>query len=280
MHTDESTLVILSDFFIPQLNRSRTVRIYLPIGYEASSKRYPVLYMHDGQNVFEENTATYGMSWKVRDTLDAMQNSSKQDGMIVVAVDSSDELDKMSRYDEYSPYKASEAVLKLGIEEVLLKHGGEGNEYLAFICETLKPYIDGHYRTNPQRESTYLAGSSMGGLISLYGGIKYQQVFSSIGVFSPAFWFNYSAFFKLASEAEFGLPMTIYMDMGTNEKRDGSKVDFAEVYLSGSRDMKTLLEDKSNVSLFYVEGEGHEHNEIAWAERFPVFIRSILDHQS
>ncbi|MFA0080172.1 alpha/beta hydrolase-fold protein [Vibrio artabrorum] len=102
----QSELILIDEFLIPQLNRTRTLRLYLPAGYRRSEQAYPVLYMHDGQNVFEESTATYGMCWDARTTLDEMQRRGKLSGLIVVAIDSSNDLDKMARYNEYSPWKA------------------------------------------------------------------------------------------------------------------------------------------------------------------------------
>ena len=164
----QSELIIIDEFFIPQLNRTRTLRIFLPARYHQAEHAYPVLYMHDGQNVFEKSTATYGMCWDAQTTLDEMQRLGKLSGLIVVAIDSSHELDGMERYNEYSPWRANQEIKELGVGDELLKFGGEGDEYMAFICHTLKPYIDQTYRTKPNREFTYLAGSSMGGLISLY----------------------------------------------------------------------------------------------------------------
>ncbi|MFA0248165.1 alpha/beta hydrolase [Vibrio sp. 10N.261.45.A4] len=274
----QSELIIIDEFFIPQLNRTRTLRIYLPAGYHQAEHAYPVLYMHDGQNVFDKSTATYGMCWDAQTTLDEMQRLGKLSGLIVVAIDSSHELNGMERYNEYSPWRANQEIKELGVGDELLKFGGQGDEYMAFICHTLKPYIDQTYRTKPTREFTYLAGSSMGGLISLYGGSLYQNTFGVLGVFSPAFWFNKSSYFEYMKEFNFLSPTKIYMDMGTNEAREEASVDFADVYLSGSRAMNTLLTQKPNVTLFYQEGQGHQHNELAWSLRFPDFIDFILDN--
>ncbi|MEZ9721920.1 alpha/beta hydrolase-fold protein [Vibrio splendidus] len=272
----QSELIIIDEFFIPQLNRTRTLRIYLPAGYHQAEHAYPVLYMHDGQNVFEKSTATYGMCWDAQTTLDEMQRSGKLSGVIVVAIDSSHELDGMERYNEYSPWRANQEIKELGVGDELLKFGGEGDEYMAFICHILKPYIDQTYRTKPNREFTYLAGSSMGGLISLYGGSLYHNTFGVLGIFSPAFWFNKSSYFEYMKEFDFQYPTKIYMDIGTNEAREETCVDFADVYLSGSREMNTLLAQKPNVTLFYQEGRGHKHNELAWSLRFPDFIDFVF----
>ncbi|MFD2567379.1 TIM-barrel domain-containing protein [Pseudotenacibaculum haliotis] len=174
--TKRSTLaknvsVLAKDFEIPELNRKRRVWIYLPPGYQKSKESYPVLYMHDGQNVFDVETS-YSGEWAVDETLNKLYNE-KNLRLIVVAVDNGG----AKRLDEYSPWKHS----KYG--------GGEGSAYVDFIANTLKPHIDNNYRTLKDKENTGIMGSSMGGLISHYAGLQYPKVFGKVGVYSPAFWF-------------------------------------------------------------------------------------------
>jgi predicted alpha/beta superfamily hydrolase len=133
-----------------------------------------VLYLHDGQNVFDEATA-YAGEWAVDETLNQLKDSGQDPtGCVVVAIDNGGE----RRLDEYSPWVNER-----------LKKGGEGSQYVEFLVRTLKPYIDQHYRTRPDPAHTAIMGSSMGGLISLYAGVKYPTVFGRVGMFSPAFWF-------------------------------------------------------------------------------------------
>lgn len=173
-HTATASVRVMSDSFsIPQLGRTRRVWVYLPPGYATSNARYRVLYMHDGQNVFDSATAFAG-EWGVDETLDSLQ-ARGAGGTIVVAVDHGGD---QHRLDEYDPWKNPNA--KLG--------GGEGDAYVEFLVHTLKPYVDGHYRTRRDRRSTGIAGSSMGGLISLYAALKYPDVFGAAGVFSCACW--------------------------------------------------------------------------------------------
>lgn len=165
-----SVSVIDSAFPMPQLGRTRRVWIYLPPDYATSNKRYPVLYMHDGQNVFDAATS-YAGEWGVDETLDSLHARGDR-GVIVVAADHGGD----RRMHEYSPW-------------VNARHGGgEGDAYVEFLVKTLKPYIDQKYRTQPDRANTAVAGSSMGGLISYYAALKYPEVFGKAGVFSPAFW--------------------------------------------------------------------------------------------
>jgi len=176
-HTAAANVRVLADAFpLPQLpGRTRRVWLYLPPGYASQpTKRYPVLYLQDGQNVFDEATAFAG-EWGVDETLNQLAaRPPKNAGAIVVAIDNGGE----RRLDEYSPWANAE-----------YNKGGEGAKYADFLARTLKPYVDAHYRTRPDAAHTAIAGSSMGGLIAFYAGLKYPQVFGRVGVFSPAIWF-------------------------------------------------------------------------------------------
>jgi predicted alpha/beta superfamily hydrolase len=166
--------VLDTAFFMPQLGRHRRVWLYLPADYARQpQRRYPVLYLHDGQNVFDAATAFAG-EWGVDETLDRLRASGQDPtGCIVVAVDNG------SRYrgDEYIPW-----------HNPRIKTGGQGAAYVDFLALTLKPYIDRHYRTRPDAAHTGIAGSSLGGLISVYAALRYPAVFGRVGAFSPAFW--------------------------------------------------------------------------------------------
>jgi len=168
--TTASVSVLSDSFVMPQLGRTRRVWLYLPPGYATSQQRYPVLYLQDGQNVFDARTSFAG-EWGVDETLDSLRALGDA-GLIVVAVDHG----QQRRFDEYSPWPNAQY------------GGGQGDGYVDFLVRTLKPYIDRQYRTLPDRAHTGVAGSSMGGLISLYAGLKYPDVFGRVGVFSPAFW--------------------------------------------------------------------------------------------
>ncbi len=176
--TAAKNVSVLSEAFaMPQLeNRTRKIWVYLPPDYETSDKKYPVLYMHDGQNLFDEQTSFSG-EWQVDETLNALFEEKKL-GLIVIGIDNGGD----KRLDEYSPWNNE----KYG--------GGEGDIYLEFITQTLKPYVDANFRTLTDAKNTGLLGSSLGGLISHYGGLKYPKVFGKVGVFSPAFWYSSSSF--------------------------------------------------------------------------------------
>src|SRR5215203_1858562 len=164
--TSKNVYIIDKAFYMPQLRRSRRIWLYLPPEYRTSRQHYPVLYMQDGQNLFEDWSA-FSEEWGIDETLNKVKGK-----CIVVGIDNGVE----RRMNEYSVHDHP-------------RYGnGEGGPYLSFLVHTLKPYIDETYRTLPGREHTYIAGSSLGALISFYGSLYYPEVFGAAGIFSPAFW--------------------------------------------------------------------------------------------
>lgn len=155
---------------MPGLNRKRQVRLYLPPGYASSGKRYPVLYMHDGQNLFDAATA-YAGEWKVDETLDELARSGQLE-LIVVGIDNGGDK-RMTELNAWDNPQYGRA---------------EGREYMDFIVGVVKPLIDQGYRTLPDRDNTGIMGSSMGALISHYAIVQYPQVFGRAGIFSPTYW--------------------------------------------------------------------------------------------
>lgn len=239
--------IIDTAFLIPQLNRTRRIWIYLPPDYSTSKKRFPVLYMHDGQNVFDDLTSFAG-EWQVDETLDSISKHKKQ--MIVVAVDHGG----AKRINEYCPYDME-------------KYGkGEGDLYVDFLVKTLKPFIDKNYRTQKDKQNTFIAGSSMGGLISMYAILKYPKVFGGAGVFSPAFWVG----------------PKIFDDIKTKGRQVNSKIYF---YCGGQEggtmvpDMEKAFEKMRAVSrskmISSVRPDG-KHTESAWRNEFPLFYLWLM----
>ncbi|MBC6699058.1 alpha/beta hydrolase-fold protein [Hymenobacter puniceus] len=196
--------VISTSFQMPQLNRTRRVWVYLPNDYTtATAKRYPVLYMHDGQNVFDACTSFSG-EWSVDETLSQLQQQGLDaTGSIVVAVDNGGN----DRLNELSPWNNPQY------------GGGQGDQYVDFMVQTLKPYIDQNYRTLTGREYTGVAGSSMGGLISTYAALKYPQVYSKVGVFSPAYWFAQAPLFQYLRQHPANPDTRFYFVSGTTESQ-------------------------------------------------------------
>lgn len=190
--------VFSENFKMPQLNRERIISVYLPPNYEASKTKYPVLYMHDGQNVFDLARSNAG-EWEVDETLNKL-SIEKDFNVIVVAIDNGND----NRLSEYSPWSNPKYAI------------GEGDAYLDFLVNTLKPEIDKKYRTKKSATNTAIMGSSMGGLISHYAALKYPNVFGKVGVFSPAFWYSNESF--EFSEKHANLKNTkMYFLVGDNE---------------------------------------------------------------
>jgi predicted alpha/beta superfamily hydrolase len=234
-------------FYIPQLNRHRRVWVYLPESYSTSRKKYPVLYMHDGQNLFDNATAPYG-EWGVDEALDTL---SKEHGeIIVVAVDHGVE----KRINEYSPFDID-------------RHGkGEGDAYVDFLVQTLMPYINKNYRTKRNSKYTAIAGSSMGGLISFYAMLKYPNKFGTAGVFSPAFWIV-PQLKELAIKRACKLKGRIYFYAGGAES-ETMVPDMLSVFQAVNNCSRAKMET-------VVRAEGR-HSEQTWREEFPLFYKWIM----
>jgi predicted alpha/beta superfamily hydrolase len=227
---------------MPGLARKRQLRIYLPPGYAATDKRYPVLYMHDGQNLFDDATSYVG-EWKVDETLDALAREGKLE-LIVVGIDHGQE----KRMNELNAWDSQ----RFG--------AGEGRQYMDFIVKTVKPLIDSTYRTLPDRDNTAVMGSSMGGLISHYAIGQYPGVFSKAGVFSPAYW-TAPASYEFVATKPVPKDARIYMLMGA-EEGDSMVPDvkrMAEVVrASGHPAERTVLKIVP----------GAHHNEGFWSKEF------------
>lgn len=236
-------------FFIPQLNRTRKIWVYLPKNYNLlKSKYFPVLYMQDGQNLFNEQTAFSG-EWGVDECLDTLQKQLNKD-CIVVGIDNGGD----KRMNEYNPYDDK----KFG--------KGEGDLYLDFIAQTLKPFIDNRFRTQKDRQHTFIAGSSMGGLISMYAIKKYPDVFGSAGVFSPSFW--------IAPQLYTDLENTKWKDVHTVFFYAGKKE--GDDMVPDLMNIKKLLESTkyfNTTELIFPLGQ---HKEEYWRKAFEVFYRKLM----
>jgi metallo-beta-lactamase class B len=205
-HTARATVAVLDTAFpIPQLGRTRRVWLYLPPDYAASSKRYPVLYLQDGQNVFDAATSFAG-EWGVDEALDSLQAAGDW-GAIVVAVDNGG----TNRMNEYQPWPG--AMAGYG--------GGEGMRYVDFVVQNLKPYIDARYRTRPDRVNTGIGGSSLGGLISFYAALTYPEVFGRALVFSPSTFINPQIYSLARAARPLRPPARFYFVSGRDEGGTG-----------------------------------------------------------
>lgn len=194
----DNTRILYENFEMPQLGRTRRIWLYLPSDYHQNTeKRYPVIYLQDGQNLFDERYAAFG-EWDVDGTMMYLEREGFS-GAIVVGIDNGSSL----RIDEYSPYQNEHG-------------GGEGDQYADFLVQTLKPHIDSKFRTLADRENTAIGGSSMGGLISLYAGLKYEDVFGKLLIFSPSLWFS-EKIYEYAVDKGIKFPTKYYFLGGDKE---------------------------------------------------------------
>ena len=252
---NKNVRVIDTAFFIPQLNRKRRVWIYLPLSYNSSTKKYPVLYMHDGQNVFDDATSFSG-EWGVDEALDTLGLKYKE--CIVVGIDNGGD----KRLNEYCPYDFNLG----GIAANNRSNVGEGGKYVDFLAKTLKPYIDKKYRTLKDSKNTFMAGSSMGGLISMYALLKYPKVFGGAGVFSPAFWVGPKIFDDIKTKGK-KVNAKIYFYAGDEEGES-----MVPMTLRAFNDMHRVSKSK----MCEVIRAGGKHNEQRWRVEFPLFYEWLM----
>jgi predicted alpha/beta superfamily hydrolase len=284
MHQSEGQLRRHAAFHSEFLEHDRDIIVWLPPGYEGShegaargfttvvppegsaprfttgvpdgrSERYPVLYMHDGQNLFEADTAFQkGEHWRLGETAATLVDSGDIEPLIIVGIYNTGD----HRTDEYTPTRDA----KLG--------GGAANDYGRMIVEELKPMIDRAYRTRPDPESTGIGGSSLGGLVSLYLAFMHPQVFQRIAALSPSVWWNFRAILKTVRQARAKPPLKIWLDMGTAEGKRG---------LDDARLLKAALVGLGfsvGSDLHYAEYEGATHSETAWAERVAPMLKWLF----
>lgn len=240
---------------IPALSgdEERLVYLYLPQDWETSGRRYPVMYMFDGHNVFFDSHATYGKSWGMGEYLD---ENHKQ--LIVVAVECTHNGNQ--RLSEYSPIDFD--LPDLGHIE------GRGKEYMDWLVGTLKPYIDAHFPTLPEREHTCIAGSSMGGLMSLYAVCEYNSTFKKAACISPSFWIAKDRVLDIVTNSDIATDSSIYIDYGSLELPNHSSS--SEALFSVAR---LLLTRRVNVVLNIIPGG--MHNESSWQKQIPAFMEYL-----
>ena len=258
--TRTRSVTVIPDFAMPELGGTRRLWVYLPPDYATSNKRYPVLYMHDGQNVFDDSTS-YAGEWGVDEALDSLHAAGDR-GVIVIAVDHAGQ----QRVNEYSPWP-----MRFG--------QGHGDAYAKFLVETLKPWVDRTYRTLPDRDHTGIAGSSMGGLISFYAALRYPDVFGKAGIFSPAFWIAPNAY-AMAAQAPRPHRLTrFYIISGALEVAAG---EASGIY---QRDQERMVETLSargyqlGSQLFARIAPDGRHTESFWRREFPAAYHWLFNNQ-
>jgi predicted alpha/beta superfamily hydrolase len=236
------------------LDNERTLIVYLPPDYQKDTeRRYPVLYMHDGQNLFDAATSFIGIEWQADETAERLIKAGRIEPIIMVGI-----YNNADRVNEYAPSQDKER-----------KAGGKGELYARFLVEEVKPFIDKEYRTMPDRKHTAVAGSSLGGLISLYICGKYPETFSMCGAISPAIMWDSGRILKELRENEAALKgVRFWVDMGTKE---GKQIDSFSKAIGDARELIAIF-DKAGLipgrDYYYWEVADGEHNEAAWAARF------------
>lgn len=249
---DEWTLTI------PELtgDKPRRAYVYLPDSYESEPDRhYPVLYMFDGQNVFFDDEATFGKSWGLKDYMNATQTQ-----LIIAAVECDDSADN-GRLREYSPYTF--------IDPTFGKITGLGKTTMNWFISTFKPYVDSHYRTLPDRDNTFIGGSSMGGLMSLFAVLRYNNIFGRAAVLSPSLWTNPFKVEQIIKRATPAPNTVIYMDYGSKEMTKRRNMD--KIYIK----MADLLMRKRIFLTSRIVPYG-THCEANWERQIPFFMNTLL----
>lgn len=249
-------MVVKWDVKIPALTgeRLRKAYVYLPVGYEEEEeRRYPVLYMFDGHNLFSDEDATYGKSWGLADYLDYTETQ-----IIVAAVECNTVGN--GRLSEYSPVDFT----MRGGEKIK----GRGKKYMDWLVHEFKPYIDQNFPTLPDRANTAIGGSSMGGLMTLFAMSKYNKYFSKGAALSPSLWVNGGSVCPFIDDSKFRKDTVIYMDYGSRELKNHSfqRMAFAET-------SSTLLQKEVQLTARIVPGG--VHSEASWQEQIPFFMHVL-----
>ena len=246
-------MVFKWDVRIPQLSgdKPRRAYLYLPESYTYDPwRRYPVMYMFDGHNVFFDEDATYGQSWRMKDYMDSFGKE-----LIIVAVECNHEGNR--RLVEYSPLSFR--------NNTLGTIRGRGRTYMDWLVNELKPYIDQRLRTLPDRENTYICGSSMGGLMALFAVTEYNHVFQRAACLSPSLWVSPGKVLEMIVRAPIKNDTCIYLDYGSEEMFN--HVANQESLISASH---MLLTKRVNLTSRIVPGGNH--SEASWEKQIPIFM--------
>jgi predicted alpha/beta superfamily hydrolase len=237
----------------------RAVSVYLPEQYrEQEERRFPVLYLQDGQNLFDGRTSYIaGRTWNAHTTANLLTERGEIEPLILVGIANTG----LRRMAEYTPTRD----FKMG--------GGEGRSYGRLLIEELKPLIDRSYRTLAGPANTGVGGSSLGGLISLYLGFAHPEVFGKVAVMSPSLWWDHRSILNAINDQKTKPDLRVWLDMGTAEGlRHVRDTDMLE---------RLLLKRgwRSGVDLTYVKAQGAVHDERAWSERFGDVLRFLFPAQ-
>lgn len=246
------------EVYITPFKLKRMIHVYLPVNYDKENKRYPVLYMYDGHNLFLDEDATYGASWRMAEYLNYIEGD-----LIVVGIECNHEGNE--RLNEFCPY------------EIHHQHFGDihgrGEALMDWVVEEFKPMIDQKYRTRPEREYTGIGGSSMGGLMSIYTVARYNAYFSKAACLSSAISFCFNQTLETVEQSVIDPNTRVYLDWGSNESRNKKALAYAT-----SRNLEVAhLFDLQGASVYpriVVDGA---HNEQTWEKQVPIFLHYLFD---
>ncbi|MES2177128.1 MAG: alpha/beta hydrolase-fold protein [Gemmatimonadota bacterium] len=255
VHTITGDVRTHENFHSRHLEHDRAIIVYLPPGYDVDdATRYPVLYLHDGQNIFDRATA-FGEEWHVDESAQELISAGDIEPLIIVGIYNTGEF----RVDEYTPTAEREK-----------GRGGHADDYGRMLIEELKPFIDSTYKTLPSAHSTALGGSSLGGLVTLHLGLRYPMAFSRLAVLSPSVWWDDRVVLREVEDLSEKLPLRIWLDAGTAEGSDT---------IQNARDLRDALVAKGwaiGDDLAYLEAEGGEHNEASWGARVAPLLKFLF----
>lgn len=262
-HTLTGDIRLHKSFHSKILDNDRDVIVYLPPGYDREkTRRYPVFYMHDGQNLFDGATSYIpGQEWRVDEIAQSLIAAGQIEPLIIVGIYNTGR----DRINEYTPAADSK-----------YKMDGKADLYGSMLIEELKPFVDSTYRTQHGAKNTGLGGSSLGGIVSLYLGLKYSNVFGKLAVVSPSVWFADQHIVHYIEALAKKPKVRIWLDIGTKEGRTAEE---AQQTVAGARLLKDTLLKKGwqlGKDLSYFEAEGAEHDERAWAARIEQILKFLF----
>lgn len=250
-------LRVWRDVELAGLGRSADVLVHLPPGYDVAERTYPVVYMHDGQNLFDPRTSTGGVTWGVDRAMGHLAGRGIE--AIVVAVPCS----PTARGEEYTPYAHP------------VRGGGRADDYVRFLADHLKPAVDAVLRTRRGPEDTVVAGSSLGGVISVHAWLTRPDVFGGVGAFSPAFWWPGEPMLRDVEAALASPPPgRVHLDTGGREEPD--EPDIERAYVDDAERLLGWLR-RAGVPVHYVYDSVAPHFESAWAQRLPEALAWLLE---
>lgn len=259
--TVTGTLKLHEQITSQYLSRTRNISVWLPPDYEESDKRYPVLYLQDGQNLFDESTAAFGVEWRADESATDLVEKREIPSLIIVGI-----WDTADRMDEYTLTK-----------DERIGRGGRGLDYIRFIVEELKPLIDRTYRTRTDRESTSIGGSSLGGLIAMHACLEKPDVFGNCLAFSPTLGWDQDRLLRsLQNGTQWPANVRLWFSMGTREGRDSEsqKLNFAR-----AQRLQQLLSPDATTTKApdqFHEFADASHDEKSWSAQLPIALKSTM----